>query len=65
LLNRYPASLPAAPPASGLILPEERPADQVAFETAMVDFFVDAADLLGVSDDFVVFSDFSLQAVAQ
>lgn len=41
---------PAAdrPPTAGLVLPGERPADQVAFEAAVVDFFVDAADLLGV-----------------
>lgn len=36
------------PPTAGLVLPGERPADQVGFETALVDFFVDAADLLGV-----------------
>jgi DNA-binding transcriptional regulator GbsR (MarR family) len=35
-------------PASGLVLPAGRPADVVAFEGAMVDFFVDAAELLGV-----------------
>jgi len=34
--------------ASALILPADRPADVVAFERAMVDFFVDAAELLGV-----------------
>jgi len=32
----------------GLVLPGDRPADVVAFEKAMVAFFVDAADLLGV-----------------
>jgi HTH-type transcriptional regulator, glycine betaine synthesis regulator len=32
----------------GLVLPGERPADVVAFETELVDFFVAAADLLGV-----------------
>lgn len=32
----------------GLVVPGERPADVVAFEVAMVGFFVDAADLLGV-----------------
>ena len=39
------------PPASGgasLVLAGDRPADVVAFERAMVDFFVDAAELLGV-----------------
>jgi DNA-binding transcriptional ArsR family regulator len=30
------------------VLPGDRPADAVAFEAAVVDFFVDAADLLGV-----------------
>jgi DNA-binding transcriptional regulator GbsR (MarR family) len=30
------------------VLPGDRPADVVAFEAALVDFFVDAADLLGV-----------------
>lgn len=34
--------------SSKLILPAGRPADVVAFETQMVDFFVHAADLLGV-----------------
>ena len=33
---------------SGLVLPGDRPADVVGFEQAMVDFFVDAAELLGV-----------------
>jgi DNA-binding transcriptional regulator GbsR (MarR family) len=32
----------------GLVLAGDRPADVVAFEAAMVDFFVDAAELLGV-----------------
>lgn len=36
------------PPASQLVLAGDRPADVVAFEAAMVDFFVDAAELLGV-----------------
>jgi len=38
------------PPASSaqLVLPGDRPADVVAFENDLVDFFVDAADLLGV-----------------
>lgn len=40
-------TLPTAP-ASGLVLAAGRPADVVAFEAAMVDFFVDAAELLGV-----------------
>lgn len=34
--------------ASILVLASDRPADAVAFERAMVDFFVDAAELLGV-----------------
>ena len=37
---------PAA--GSGFVLPGDRAADVVAFEAALVDFFVDAADLLGV-----------------
>lgn len=41
------STLPTAP-ASGLVLAAGRPADVVAFEAAMVDFFVDAAELLGV-----------------
>jgi len=36
------------PPGSQLVLAADRPADVVAFEAAMVDFFVDAAELLGV-----------------
>ena len=34
--------------APGLVLPGQRGADLVAFESSVVDFFVDAADLLGV-----------------
>jgi len=34
--------------ATGLVLPGDRPAEVVAFEVEMVDFFVAAADLLGV-----------------
>jgi DNA-binding transcriptional regulator GbsR (MarR family) len=34
--------------SSGLVLPGGRGVEVVAFEAAMVDFFVDAADLLGV-----------------
>jgi len=34
--------------ANSLVLAADRPADVVAFESAMVDFFVDAAGLLGV-----------------
>lgn len=41
------ASAGMAPP-SGLVLAGSRPAAAVAFEAAVVDFFVDAADLLGV-----------------
>ncbi len=32
----------------GLVLPGDRPADVVVFESEVVDFFVDAAELLGV-----------------
>lgn len=35
-------------PASGLVLTGGRPSEVADFERAMVDFFVDAADLLGV-----------------
>jgi DNA-binding transcriptional regulator GbsR (MarR family) len=35
-------------PGSQLVLAADRPTDAVAFEAAMVDFFVDAAELLGV-----------------
>jgi HTH-type transcriptional regulator, glycine betaine synthesis regulator len=42
-----PNSIPAAPSA-GLVLAGDRPASVVAFDTAMVDFCVDAATLLGV-----------------
>jgi DNA-binding transcriptional regulator GbsR (MarR family) len=38
----------AAPGAAGLVLAGDRPAAVVDFEAAMVDFFVDAADLFGV-----------------
>lgn len=40
------SALPAT--GSGLVLAGDRPADVTAFEAAMVDFFVDAAELLGV-----------------
>jgi DNA-binding transcriptional regulator GbsR (MarR family) len=45
-----PRPTPAPPPvpAGGLVLPNGRPAEVVAFEKALVDFFVDAAGLLGV-----------------
>lgn len=36
------------PLPSGLVLPGDRPAHLVGFETDLVDFFVDAAELLGV-----------------
>jgi DNA-binding transcriptional regulator GbsR (MarR family) len=39
---------PSAEAGTGLVLPNARAADTVAFESAMVDFFVDAAELLGV-----------------
>ncbi len=35
-------------PASGLVLTGDRPSEVADFERAMVDFFVDAAELLGV-----------------
>jgi DNA-binding transcriptional ArsR family regulator len=38
----------AARPRSGLVTEKNRPADVVAFEDAVVSFFVDAADMLGV-----------------
>lgn len=44
------AQLPAQ--ATGLVLPGDRPADLVAFETSMVDFFVDAAELLGLVPEY-------------
>lgn len=45
----HPSADPALPAGqTGLVLPGDRPAEMVAFETALVDFFVDAADLLGV-----------------
>jgi len=37
--------------APGLVLPGHRAADLVAFESSVVDFFVDAADLLGFVPD--------------
>lgn len=43
-----PPSSDLRPPERGLVLAADRPADVVAFEAAMVDFFVDAAELLGV-----------------
>ena len=36
------------PPGSPLVIATDRPADVASFEAAMVDFFVDAAELLGV-----------------
>ncbi|MBI2814370.1 MAG: transcriptional regulator [Opitutae bacterium] len=41
-------SVAISPSHPGLVLPGGRAADVVAFEGAMVDFFVDAAELLGV-----------------
>lgn len=43
-----PARVASAASGTELVLPGERAADIVAFEGAMVDFFVDAAVLLGV-----------------
>jgi DNA-binding transcriptional regulator GbsR (MarR family) len=37
-----------SPPSSGLVLPGDRLPGLVSFEAAMVDFFVDAAELFGV-----------------
>lgn len=37
-----------APIGAGFVLPGDRAAEVVAFEASMVDFFVDAAELLGV-----------------
>lgn len=34
--------------SAGLVISAGRPAEQVAFDTALVDFFVEAAELLGV-----------------
>jgi DNA-binding transcriptional regulator GbsR (MarR family) len=42
------ASPVADAPTPGLVLPGDRPDDVVAFEGQMVDFFVSAAELLGV-----------------
>ena len=44
-----PSTVHRPPPTgSGLVLANDRAANTVAFESAMVDFFVDAAELLGV-----------------
>ena len=45
---RSPATSTASAPPSGLVLAGQRPADVVACEAALVDLFVDAAELLGV-----------------
>ncbi|MDB6113223.1 MAG: hypothetical protein JWQ62_168 [Lacunisphaera sp.] len=44
----FPPPAKAAPAGAQLVNGGNRPADVVAFENAMVDFFVGAADLLGV-----------------
>jgi HTH-type transcriptional regulator, glycine betaine synthesis regulator len=45
----HPRGTSAVPdPGSGLVRGQGRPADQVAFDAQVVDFFVSAADLLGV-----------------
>ncbi len=36
----------------GMVVPADRPADVVAFETQVVDFFVNAADLLGLVPEY-------------
>ena len=43
-----PLSIADRPPGSGLVLGSDRDPEVVAFESALVDFFVEAADLLGV-----------------
>ena len=48
LMPRTTATTQTPGSTDGLVLPGDRPADVVAFEAATVDFFVDAADLLGV-----------------
>ena len=37
---------------ASLVIPGDRPADAVAFEVQMVDFFVSAADLLGMVPEY-------------
>jgi DNA-binding transcriptional regulator GbsR (MarR family) len=46
--NQQSSVLRSPSSAGGLVLPGDRAPDVVAFETAMVEFFVDAAELLGV-----------------
>lgn len=48
-MSRIASSVPALPEIRrGLVISTERPVKQAAFDAAMVDFFVDAAGLLGV-----------------
>jgi DNA-binding transcriptional ArsR family regulator len=45
---RLQPSAVSRPPSRSLVLPGERPAAVVAFESDVVDFFVSAAELLGI-----------------
>jgi hypothetical protein len=45
---RPPSSVVNRPPARSLVIAGDRPAASVAFESDIVDFFVSAAELLGV-----------------
>ncbi len=47
-MSRATNATPSPVPASGLVLAAGREAEVVAFEAALVDFFIEAADLLGV-----------------
>lgn len=48
-MSRIASSVPTLPETdTGFVIPTERPVDQVTFDAAVVDFFVDAAGLLGV-----------------
>ena len=48
-MSRIASSVPALPETRrGLVISTERPVEQAAFDAAVVDFFVDAAGLLGV-----------------
>ena len=56
-MPRASSTLPTPGPrlsvhSSGLVRPGDRPADVIAFENSMVDFFVDAADLLGFVPEY-------------
>ena len=48
-MSRIASSVPTLPETdTGLVISTERPVKQAAFDAAVVDFFVDAAGLLGV-----------------